>query len=241
MNPFQIIQAIKILVESGQIFRNIFKKKLLALISILMSLLVVMSIWFLYTNYSNQRANRHYYNSLRDNLIYRKIFETLSSCGSNSSVMIGAINVSQKVGIIKDFYSCNPKIKPCVSNTKETRQDYRESYVVDESTYAFLQELGSSGQVQTIDLSRGDIITPLSRSRMHISDLIALHNLVEASTWFREGKLKILKLGAVVDRNDSVIFTISFSGSDGCPLADNLIFALKEIINKSNDRNASIL
>lgn len=207
--------------------------------SLAMIAVLVLVFFSFYNLVIRKDGNQHYNNTLRDNEIYRNISEALKTCGNKSSVMIGAVNLGQKVGAIKDFYSCDNK--DCPINTKEKNINYRKSYVVDDETYVYLQEVGKTDQVQTISLVDGDIIAPLTKRRLKIEELLTLHSLITMSDWYNDGQLKILKLGAIVDPQDSVIFTISFTAANECLVADNLITDIKQTINQSRTKNGILL
>jgi len=224
------LQSIKAFCDIRQYFETSRRKFSLAMLAVL-----VLVLFSLYNLVIKKDGNQHYNNTLRDNEIYRNIAEALKTCGDKSSIMIGAVNLGQKVGAIKDFYSCDDKT--CPSNTKERNMNYRKSYVVDDETYIYLQEVGISDQVQTISLLDGEIIAPLTKKRLKIQDLLTLHSLITMSVWYNEGHLKILKLGAIVDQQNSVIFTISFTAANECLVADNLITNLKQVINQSRTKN----
>jgi len=224
------LQSIKAFCDIRQYFETSRRKFSLAM------LVVLALVFFSFYNVVVRKAsNQHYNNTLRDNELYRNISEALKTCGNKSSVMIGAVNLGQKVGAIKDFYSCDGK--DCPVNTKERNMNYRKSYVVDDETYVYLQEVGKTDQVQTISLVNGDIITPLTKRRLKIEELLTLHSLITMSNWYNEGELRILKLGAIVDPQDSVIFTISFTATNECLIADNLITVIKQTINQSRIKN----
>ena len=232
-----MLQELKLLTDIVQFLKNNYKNLFKGRFFKGFLFVAVLLFWF--ANFLIKKdSNQHYNSAIRDNEIYRNINETLKKCGDKSSIMIGAVNLGQKVGTIKDFYSCDGKI--CPSNTKEKNFDYRRSYVVDDATYAYLQEIGESDQVQTINLETGDIISPLTKRRLKIEELGTLYNMLAMSIWFKDGDLRVMKLAAIVDLYSSVIFTISFTGKNECLAADNSLTQIKQIINQSRDKNDPI-
>lgn len=240
MGFLSFLQSIKILSDIGSFVKNSFNNKQSAFIAILISSLFCFFAWTFVGKIADNQGGHYYNDTLRDNEIYRQITEALQECGDKSSVMIGAINLDQKVGVIKDFYSCDGSTKNCIINTKEKNLVYRKSYVVDDATYAYLQETGQSNQIQSINLETGDISSPISRFRIKLDELQTLNALIQVSEWYNDGDLRILKLVAIVDRFNSVIFTISFTSKNECLVADNLLMNLKQTINQSRNKNAFI-
>lgn len=239
MGFLAFLQSIKAIGDIAQFIKNSFGNKVNAFIFIVTSFALSCSAYYIGTfikGIAENQGNQHYNDTVRDNEIYRKVSETLRICGDKSSIMIGAVNLNQRIGVIKDFYSCSGN-KNCIVNTKEKNNEYRKSYVVDDVTYAYLQEIGKSASIQNIDLTTGDILTP-NRQRLKLAELLTLDNLIRASEWYQNGELRILKLAAIVDLYKLVIFTISFTGSHECLAADELLFSIKEIINQSRNKNA---
>lgn len=238
MNIWAILQSIKYLAEGGKFFYSIFfeDKKMFCGAAIFATM--VLFIVNFSEKLENQESARHYQDVLRDSYIYRKISESLRTCGDKSSIMIGVISKKEKVGIIKDFYSCDKVASSnCIINTKEKRAEYRESYIVDDATYEFLKDLGTSNQVISVDLNSGLMIDS-KRQRRQLPELITLHKLLETSDWYKNGLLKTLKLTAIVDKNQSVIFTLSFTNANECIESDAMIADLREIINQTREKNA---
>jgi hypothetical protein len=238
---FSFLESIKLLSSSISGLNNLFNNKNHGFfLSVFLAIGIVSCFLFVVYFFTAKHSNQHYEDILRDNQIYQKMSQTLLFCGNKNAVMIGAINLHQKIGIIKDFYACDiiTKNSNCLVNVKEKKREYRESYVVDDITYSYLQEVGLANQVQTIDLASGNIISPINHKRLQITDLATLSKLLGVSSWYKEGDLKSLKLGVIIDNFNSVIFTISFTSNNYCPAADNLITTIKEIINESRNKSA---
>lgn len=231
MNFFVFLQNFRLLHDCGKIIKKWFgNSKNFAQFFAFCSLFLV---WFGYDKFK-KLSNEHYNLAVRDNENYRNISDLLQACGDKSSVMVAAVS-SDKKGVIRDFYSCDGN--SCPSNIKEKNSQYRKNYVVDEETYNYLEEIGESDQIQTIDLVDGELISPITKTRLNLHNLPTLDALLEMSHWYQEGELKTLKVGAIVDPLKFVIYTISLTSKTECPKADVLMTSIKQTINKTQDKN----
>lgn len=227
------LQNLKLITDLIAFAKSNFKRDHLKVV-----VFCVIAIVYFANNSIKKSGNQHYINASTENSIIRYIASTLPLCGDKSSIMIAAINLDDHAGSIRNFYSCDSK--NCPQNTKEKNPNYLKNYVVDDSTYRYLKEVGKSEQVQTINLTSGDVITPLTKRRLKIKELSSLYDMLLMSDWFQSDEIKILKISAIVDFTNSVIFTISFTGKNECLDSDNFINSLKQIINDSRNKNEHI-
>lgn len=230
-----ILQKIKLIIDLIKAFRDTKEHRLVIVIGLLFT--GVLTFYFVSAPafFDKEQSKTYYHNAVRDDNILRKSTEILQTCGNKTSVVVGVLSTSEKVGVIKSFYSYDDS---CIVNAKEKNTEYQKGYVVDDLSYSFLQEIGKTNQTVTIDLVNGNITMPLSRNRYHLSDFIALHEIMRNSKWYAKGDLKMLKIASIVDKNNVVLFTISVSTPNECIASSSLISDIKDIINQTRIKNA---
>lgn len=228
--PFEFLKNIKIIADLIQLIKTYGSKEFVKI-----GLFILLSSLWLVKSLMQKDSNLAYHLANTKNQISGEMKRLVKICGDKSSIMISVVSLDKK-GVIDYFYSCDDK--NCPINTKETNEAYNVNRVVDDSTYAFLQEIGIVNQIQTINLIEGEIILPIAKKRVKIEDLPLIYQLLTTSNWYNLGELKILKISSVVDFTNAVIYIISFTSKNECFVADNTIASLKETINESRKKNA---
>lgn len=231
MGLFVFLRNIKTAADLLQLVRNYLSKDVVKICSF-----VILVVVWLCKILLEKDSNEPYQLANERNAIASEMRRLVKTCGDKSSIMISVVSIDKK-GVIDYFYSCDGKA--CPINAKETNEAYNTNRVIDETTYRYLQEIGLSNQMQIIDLQENSLITmPVSKQKVELSELHSLNEILKTSDWYNLGILHILKLSAIVNYTDSVIYTISFTGQNDCLASNNGIASLKDKINQSRAQNA---